>query len=590
MTYGLGWLPGARRQVHHARAGVAGLAAALTLSACTGSTSSDEPVDGGTLRYLRSQDSFTHLDPQRNYLIEDIAFASAFLQRSLTAYRPGDEPADAELTGDLATDTGTPNDDATEWTFALRDDVTFEDGTPITCADVKFGVSRTFDPSFIMESGIPRAVRLLDVPIGPDGNPVYTGPYTPVPAGPTSGDGLAAFDHAVSCSPDGGTITFRLARPAGDFGHAASSLAFSPVPSDTAATMEYDTAPVSSGPYRVDEYVAGERLTLVRNEQWSADTDPVRRAHPDRIEVSFGLDPAELNDRLLDDAGEDTAAVAAKLDPATAEVVEADAELADRTVSGPDVGIRYLAINTAQLPTADHRRAVAAALNRAAVHDASGGDLAGEPADSLIPPTLRPDGSGPSRLWTDALGAPIPDEGNPEHARELIAASGAPMPALSFAYQNTPDNEQVAAAIVESLGAAGIEVTAAALEPAEYHPAIRNPDSPYTLMLGSWGLAWLDASTVIVDLLTAAGGPANLSRYDDPGFTDRVWAAAAELDDNARRDQWSALDAEALANAVVVPLRFDRQLRLVGSAVRGAHIWAPYGALAFGSLWIDQQE
>ena len=44
----------------------------------------------------------------------------------------------------MATDPGPPNADASEWQFTLRDGLTWEDGSRVTCEDVKYGVSRTF--------------------------------------------------------------------------------------------------------------------------------------------------------------------------------------------------------------------------------------------------------------------------------------------------------------------------------------------------------------------------------------------------------------------------------------------------------------
>ncbi|SDU81110.1 ABC transporter substrate-binding protein [Jiangella alkaliphila] len=557
---------------------MAALATALVAAACSATTQSDEPAAGGTLHYLSSQPEFTHLDPQRMYLPEDIAFATSFLQRTLTAYSYDADPADVQLVADLATDTGSANDDATEWSFTLRDGVTFEDGSAITCTDVKFGVSRAFDPEFILTSGISRAIRLLDVPAGPDGNPVYTGPYTTDP-----GD-VAAFDRAVSCSGDDRTVTFRLARPAGDFGDAVSTPAFGPVPEGTPAGVGYDTAPVSSGPYRVDQD-AGEHLTLVRNDAWDRDTDPLRPAYPDRVEVQLDLDPDELDQRMIADSGADRTAIAAAVDPAAASAFPRDDALDDRTVTGPGLGVRYLAINTARVPLTGHRRAIAAAVDRAALHEALGGDVGGTPADGLLPHGLR------SEDAAAASGSPGagPPAGDPARAQTLLAEAGAPMPPLSFAFLDTPANQAAATVLQQSLGTAGITLDTVPMGPAEYYPAIQDPQSPHALMLGSWAPTWMDGATV-ADLLTPAGGAANLSRYDDAAFTADADAASGELDPAARAAAWSELDARAVADAVVVPLRFDQQLRLVGSQVRDAHAWAPYGSVAFGAVWVEPED
>ncbi|MFC9454149.1 ABC transporter substrate-binding protein [Streptomyces sp. NPDC056983] len=47
---------------------------------------------------------------------------------------------------DLATDLGTPSDNAKTWKFTLKDGLKFEDGTPIDSEVVKFGIERAWDP------------------------------------------------------------------------------------------------------------------------------------------------------------------------------------------------------------------------------------------------------------------------------------------------------------------------------------------------------------------------------------------------------------------------------------------------------------
>ena len=68
------------------RAAALAAAAAMVLAACGGGGddadgdggsggSSGEPVKGGTLTFLTLADQIQHLDPQRNYTGEDLAFA-----------------------------------------------------------------------------------------------------------------------------------------------------------------------------------------------------------------------------------------------------------------------------------------------------------------------------------------------------------------------------------------------------------------------------------------------------------------------------------------------------------------------------------
>ncbi len=127
-------------------------AGALVLSACGGGSSgggssagTSQGQKGGTLTFLTQAKQILHLDPQRNYTGEDLAFVGGYMQRTLTAFKlsPDDKTA-SQLVPDLATDLGTATNGGKTWSFTLRDGVKFQDGSPITCADVKYGVSRTF--------------------------------------------------------------------------------------------------------------------------------------------------------------------------------------------------------------------------------------------------------------------------------------------------------------------------------------------------------------------------------------------------------------------------------------------------------------
>ncbi len=124
-------------------------------------------TDGGTLNALTLGPVVTW-DPQRIASRDDMAFASRVFARTLTAYAPDTDPArQAGLVGDLATDTGTPSKDLRTWTFTLRDGIKWQDGSPVTCADVAYGISRTFATDVVLGRPDRRARRPRDP--APDG-------------------------------------------------------------------------------------------------------------------------------------------------------------------------------------------------------------------------------------------------------------------------------------------------------------------------------------------------------------------------------------------------------------------------------------
>ena len=169
---------------------------ALLLAACGGGDDGDSDSSGGdaqaggTLRILSTGSKILSLDPQRNYTGEDLAFAGGYLTRTLTQFTYVEGNDGWALQPDMATDLGTPNEDATSWQFTIRDGVTWQDGAEVTCEDVKYGVSRTFAQT-VITGGPTYAISMLDIPQDKNGNSVYKGPYE------TKDNDTAAFDEAT---------------------------------------------------------------------------------------------------------------------------------------------------------------------------------------------------------------------------------------------------------------------------------------------------------------------------------------------------------------------------------------------------------
>lgn len=547
----------------------------------TDAEAADGGMTGGTINILSQSDQILHLDPQRNYTGVDLAFMNGFMQRTLTAYKFAEGAEGVTIVPDMATDLGTPNEDATSWQFTIRDGVTFEDGTEVGCSDVKYGVSRTFAQDVITD-GPTYAISLLDIPKAEDGSSVYKGPYV------TEGNDIAAFDSAITCSDDNKTITFNLARPAGDFNYTVTLTAFSPVPQAADTGEGYDNAPVSTGPYKISEYTKGQRMVLVRNENWNRDSDDYRPAYPDEVVVQFSLDPSAIDQRLIADAGDDqTAVTVAGLTPESlATVFSGDPRFTERSVDGFDPYVRYYTINSAKVPNQKHRQAIAAALNRAELLTIAGGDFAGTQGDGVIKPNLATDFA-ESGMWDGLLGGTIPDEGNVELAKQLIEESGEPMPTITFDYPQTPTNDKAAASVQASLGAAGIEVKLNPIESGQYYGVVLDPEQQNELNSAGWGPDWQNASTVIPELFGANGG-FNLSRVDDPAFEEQVQVALGTIDRTAQADLWKDLNKQAMEQAWAVPTRFGKVQYLWGSKVGNAFLWDAYGSLPFGDLYVIQ--
>jgi peptide/nickel transport system substrate-binding protein len=560
---------------------------ALALTACGGGGSSSTnsggagtPTKGGKITYLEVSEEFNNVDPQRVYTGEDLALFSGTIFRTLTAYKfSKDAKEGTTIVPDLATDTGTVADGGKTWTFTIRDGATFETGAAITCADIKYGVSRTFATD-IITNGPQYAVSMLDIAKNADGSSKYAGPYKKT--------GQDLFDKAVTCSADGKTITFHLNKPVPDFNYTVTLSAFAPVPQAADTGEKYDDKPVSSGPYKISVYKKGKggQMILVRNDKWSQDSDTYRHAYPDSWEVDFGLDPAVIDQRLISGAAADQTAISLSLTPASLPIVFNDPKFATRRFSELDPYSRYLAINVAKVPNLKVRQAIMVAMDRQAYQTNAGGKFAGDLADGVVKPNLGQDYA-PTGLWDGLLGKTIPATGDPEYAKQLIAESGQPAPTITYDFANTPTNAKGAAIIIASLAKAGITVKPNPIEAGQFYGIVFDPKKAHELIRAGWAPDWPNASTVIPELFTPAGG-FNLSEVDDKAFTAASDAAKVELDRAKQATMWQDLNKQASLNGYTVPMLFGKDNRLPGAKVGNTYLWPAYGSWPYGDMYVQQ--
>mgnify|MGYP002628876783 CR=1 FL=1 len=569
------------------------IAASLVIAACGsdgGSGSINKPskgTSGGTVYILTQGEGITHLDPQRNYTGSDLAFAASTMHRTLTSYKYADGGEGSEITADLATDVGTASADAKTWSFTLRSNITFQDGTAITCADVAYGVSRTFAQDVITD-GPTYAISYLDIP---DGG--YSGPVELNAA--TTPEEQALFDSAVSCDASN-TITFRLKVPVADFNYAVTLLSFSPVPKASDTGEGYDSAPVSSGPYKIDSYVPGDSLVLVRNENWNQASDPIRKAYPDSIVYQFALESAVIDERMIADAGNDQTAVSADgLLPENLGTIFDNPKFENRRQDGYDPYVSYTAFNVKQVSCLEVRQAVWLALDREALRTAAGGPYTGDFADGFIKPALALDYA-PGKV---VEGLNVDGTPNTEAAIAKMEEAKTACPAiyelatgdgLKFDHGDTPTWAKLVSIWIESLKAAGIVLKSNPIEPSAYYPTIMNPETQGSMSRSGWGPDWANASTVIPELFCDCGG-FNLSQNsEDPAyaaFAEKVQMARAETDRKAQGKMWQELNQYVLDQVWAIPGSFTKAQDIWGSKLGNTYRWGPYGSFNFGDLYVN---
>jgi peptide/nickel transport system substrate-binding protein len=512
-----------------------------------------KPQKGGTLTVLNSEPQ-TDFDPARLYTSGG-GNVPSLVFRTLTTRNRESGAAGAKVVPDLATDTGRPSKNATVWTYTLKKGLKYEDGTPITSADIKYGIERSFAAE--LSGGAP---YLRDWLIG---GADYQGPYK-------DKKGLDSIE-----TPDDLTIVFHLDKPEGEFPYLATQTQFTPVPKAKDKGTKYEEHPVSSGPYKVVKNENdGERLTLARNTYWSASTDAERKAYPDTIDVRSGLDSSVINQRLSSSQSADATAVTTdtNLGPAELAKVTGDKELASRVGTGHFGYTNYLAFNPKVKPFNNPkvRQAISYAIDRSSVINAAGGSSLAEPATTYLP-DQKSFGYTPYDLF------PAGRSGNPAKAKELLKEAGyANGLTITLTHSNEKDFEtspEIATAIQDALKKAGITVKLQGLEINDYKDKIHSVKTEPGFFLAHWGADWPSGGPFLAPIfdgrqIVKDGANFNTGFLNDKSVNDEIDAInkLTDLDEAAKR--WGALDKKIGEQALTVPLFHPVYKRLYGKGVK----------------------
>lgn len=532
--------------------------AALALTACGGNTSGGasgesagpgaKAAQGGTLQVLANA-GFSHLDPARGF-DGGVNNFYRLIYRTLTTQGAAPGADGTKIVPDLATDTGKPSDGGKTWTFTLKDGLFFETGAPITSADVKWGVSRAWDPE--VGIGSPYAKQLIDAPAS------YQGPYK-------------SGDLATIATPDAKTIVFHLKKPYADFGSVVAQNTFTPVPKGQGAGNALDSKPIASGPYKLSEYKPGASLKLVRNDKWDKKTDDVRAANPDAYQWTFGLDPATIDERMIAGQGTDADAIAGTIQAATVARVQT-AQLKQRTMSGLGGCTTYMGLNSTKKPldNVKVRQAINLAVNKQTVRDAVGGSTLAEIATSIQPPTIA------GRVDYDPY--PSPDhKGDVDGARKLLTEAGfANGFTMTLDTRAQPKMQAMAVAIQQALEPLKITVKINTIDTATYYEVIGTTSQQHDAAITGWCPDWPSGATFLPPLFDGRNitpkGNSNLAQLNDPGVNAKIDEIAKLTDVQAANKAYGELDKQIMALAPVVPLLYEKVLMLVGSNIGGAYL------------------
>jgi peptide/nickel transport system substrate-binding protein len=412
-------------------------------------------------------------------------------------------------------------DDQVTWTFNLREDVTFHDGSDFTADDVVFSIERVRS---IENSPAPFAQRLAAVDSVTAVDDYTIEVVTSAPAPTLLNDLGTIYIVSNEIGDD---------RSSDDFGFA--------------------DAAVGTGPYQFQSYAPGDRIVITRNDAYwgepvdfeqidirfiSSDASRVASLQAGEVDMIDAVPPNDL-DRLREMPNLDVVAAA------SARMVYMGFDQGgDETpaVSGTD-GNPFLD------PLV--REALALAIDRDAIVERIQFN-SGAPAGQFAPEGI---------FGHDPDLAPTPYD--PERARELLAEAGYPE-GFQLTVHGPNDRYINDGIVVQTVGQMwaqiGLDVSVETLPFNVYSP--RATAREFSAFLFSFGITTGESGLGLRNVLATydeerGWGSNNRFRYSNPEFDATLEAAFAEFDDAERERLLQEAVGIAMADFAITPMYWE---------------------------------
>lgn len=519
------------------------LACACVLPGCVTADPAPENAGRKAITVAVSSDTGS-MDPAGSIALTYLAYSVSALDELLTF----DEDGEIDY---RAAESYEVNEDSTEWTFHLREDARWSDGTPVTAADFLNTINRALDPA----SGSGYANYLFPIE---NAEAIYNGEAEP--------DSLGVE------APDDHTLVFHLAEPCVYFLDLLRLPVYTPSCEEYADSAEsgWDRDPgtsLANGPFRLEEYVPDQYFILEKNEYyWNAD-----KVNLDRITYRFFDDTQAMANAY--EAGE--VDVATSLSSTVMEMYEGQEDLFVTDL----IATRYIYMNLNVEPLDDVRvrEAVNLAINREDLCTIVGSDT--EPAYNLVAKYMKDRNTG--GYFVDEAEQPF--EENVERARELLAEAGYPdgegFPELTYKYPTLEMDSVTAQVVQEQLkNNLGITIRLEAQELQANYSSRHAGD--FDLCRMNWTADFADPYTYLSMLMS--NSTYNCSGICDPQYDELVAQSGSESDPAARADLMHRAEQLAVGEQFyIIPLYAMKSVNLVNPEVTGIRQIPASGSLEY---------
>ncbi|NPV09031.1 MAG: peptide ABC transporter substrate-binding protein [Anaerolineae bacterium] len=439
---------------------------------------------------------------------------------------------DLELVPDIAEDYEI-SDDGRVYTFHLRRNVRFHNGTPVTADDFKFSLERSCDPA----TGSPIAATYLGDIVG--AREMLAG---------------RARELAGVRVVDDYTLEIEIDAPRPSFLAKLSHPVAFVVDRRSLQSDDIFQRFTGTGPFKLVEVIPGDRIVLEANRDYYRDPRPAL----DRVVYRLGGgDPVTMyeNDEL-DATLVGTATLPRITDPASG--------LASELTVSEQLATFYVGLNCETPPFDDLevRRAFALALDRQKIVDILYEGTV--PAAKTVVPPQMPD------YDNEGLAAPALDveEARRALARSSYGSAGALPPITLYVASATPQTDPVAEAIAVILEEnLGVTLEVEQSDWSTFLDGLNYSAHPYQMYILGWIADYADPENFL-NVLFSSGSHDNHSGYSNPEVDRLLAEAGLEMDQEERHRLYLEAEEVILSEVPVIPLYHDVEYWLTKPYVR----------------------
>jgi peptide/nickel transport system substrate-binding protein len=539
-------------------------AGALTLAAgCGGSSGSGggsgggggTPVNGGTL-LAGIPSNPDHLDPGLSYTNEGWEILEA-TNNGLLTFRKAAGGAGSVVVPDIASAMPKVTDGGRLYTFHLRSGVRFSApvNRDVLPSDFKYTIERLFK---INSGGV--------------------GFYTGIAGANAFAAGKASQISGIVANDKAMTISFRLTQPDGTFlEDLAVPFAFV-VPKGT-PYRDVSTIPqwrIATGPYRVTDYVPGQKIVIQRNPTFHSWTPNTPNGHLSAIDVTIGVTPEQSVNETAD----------GQLDwyfenPPPDRLAQLEARSPSQVHTSVTGEIEYFSMNERLYPfnKLAVRQAVNYATDRQSLLKLEGGQ--GAVTENIIPPTF-------GTAYVKHTFYPY----DMAKARRLIDQAGVKGAHVTIWTSNTDPYPNVTQYMAGQLNAIGLNATVKVVDNSVYWDLMSAEKNDGQITYNNWSQDYPEGADFFDVLLNGQNivnvGNNNWSNADVPAYDALIDRAKRMPLGNARNAVWARLDAlYTKDNAPWVVFMNASRIKYVSTRLHGLVFNPTYYDL-FPSMWLSR--